>query len=184
MKKEINFSFEDHNCQCILEAKDKEIIKIEIIEAEIPKFNQQLSLKEIYEQIRAFKEYSMEEFFSALDELTKDNISLEKSSDKYYLDFAFKILKKEKHLKIEIKELSISKEDIIQNLTKKIFNNKKRIENLINEIEKLKYSEEIIKIANDWKEKGNKFTKEGKYKEAMECYTKAIENYPKDPIFF
>ena len=184
MKKEIKFSFEEHNYQCLLEAKDKEIIKIEIIEAEIPKFNQQLSLKEIYEQIRAFKEYSMEEFFSALDELTKDNISLEKSSDKYYLDFAFKILKKEKHLKIEIKELSISKEDIIQNLTKKIFNNKKRIENLINEIEKLKYSEEIIKIANDWKEKGNKFTKEGKYKEAMECYTKAIENYPKDPIFF
>ena len=184
MKKEIKFSFEEHNYQCKLEAKDKEIIKIVIREDDIPKFNHQFSLKEVYEQIRAFKEYSMEEFFSALDELTKDKIRMEKSSDKYFLIFAFKVLKKEKLLKLEIKEVSISKEDIIQDLTKKIFNNKKRIENLINEIEKLKYPEEIIKLANEWKEKGNKFVKEGKFKEAMDCYTKAIENYPKDPIFY
>ena len=91
MKKEIKFSFEAHNYQCLLEPKDKDIIKIVIREDDIPKFNQQLSLKEVYEQIRAFKEYSMEEFFSALDELTKDKIRMEKSSDKYFLVFVFKV---------------------------------------------------------------------------------------------
>ena len=89
MKKEIKFSFEVHNYQCLLEPKDKDIIKIIIREDDIPKFNQQLSLKEVYEQIRAFKEYSMEEFFSALDELTKDKIRMEKSSDKYFFNFCF-----------------------------------------------------------------------------------------------
>ena len=44
----------------------------------------------------------MEEFFSALDELQKDNINMSKSSDKYFLDFTFKVLKKERHLKLEI----------------------------------------------------------------------------------
>ena len=94
MKKEIKFSFEEHNYECILESIDKETIKILIKENSIPKFNKTLNLKEIYEQIRAFKEYSMEEFFSALDELGKDNITMSKSSDKYHLDFTFKVLKK------------------------------------------------------------------------------------------
>ena len=44
----------------------------------------------------------MEEFFSALDELGKDNITLSKSSDRYYLDLTFKVLKKEKHLKLDV----------------------------------------------------------------------------------
>ena len=100
MKKEIKFSFEEHNYEFILEATDKETIKILIKEDSLQKFKKTLNLKEIYEQIRAFKEYSMEEFFSALDELGKDNITLSKSSDRYYLDLTFKVLKKEKHLKL------------------------------------------------------------------------------------
>jgi hypothetical protein len=102
MKKEIKFSFEEHNYVCILEPANKENIKIVIKEDDLPKFNRDLNLKEIYEQIRAFNEYSIEEFFSALEELAKDNINMSKSSDKYYLDFTFKVLKKEKHLKLEI----------------------------------------------------------------------------------
>ena len=65
MKKEIKFSFEESNYECILEVIDKENIKILIKEDTLPKFSKELNLKEIYEQIRAFNEYSMEEFFSA-----------------------------------------------------------------------------------------------------------------------
>ena len=63
MKKEIEFSFEEHNYECILEPIDKETIKILIKENSLPKFSKTINLNEIYEQIRAFKEYSMEEFF-------------------------------------------------------------------------------------------------------------------------
>ena len=184
MKKEINFSFEEHNYECILEAKDKENIKILIKEDNLPKFGKTLNLNEIYEQIRAFKEYSMEEFFSALDELAKDNITMSESSDKYFLDFAFKVLKKERHLKFEVNEISTSKEEIIQDLLKRCLNNKKRIENLEKEIDKLKYPKEVIETANDFFNKGVEFGKEGKYEEALEYLNKAIEKYPNDHRFF
>ena len=184
MKKEIKFSFEEHNYVCILEPTDKENIKIVIKEDDLPKFNRDLNLKEIYEQIRAFNEYSIEEFFSALDELAKDNINMSKSSDKYYLDFTFKVLKKEKHLKLEINEVSISNTEIIQDLLKMTQNNEKRLKNLEKEIKKLKYPDEIIKIANDLFNKGKEYGCEGKFAEALDCFTKAIEKYPYDPKFY
>ena len=186
MKKGINFSFEGNNYDCLLEATDKENIKIEIKESNYPKFTRNINLKEIYEQIRAFSEYSMEEFFSALNELTKDNITMEKSSDKYYLVLSFKVLKKIKHLKLELNEASLSKNDIIQELLKKVLNNTRRIKTIMKELETIKNKniEEKIKIANDWKEKGNLHVKEGQYKEALDCYTKAIENYQNDPLFY
>ena len=59
---------------------------------------------------------------------------MSKSSDKYYLDFTFKVLKKEKHLKLEINEVSISKTEIIQDLLKMTQNNEKRLKNLEKEI--------------------------------------------------
>ena len=184
MKKEIKFSFEEHNYECILEAKDKENIKISIKEDSLPKFSKTINLNEIYGQIRAFKEYSMEEFFSALDELGKDNITLSKSPDKYYLEFTFKVLKKEKLLKLEINELPISKDEIIQDLLKRCLNNKKRIENLSKEIDSLKYPKEVIQTATDYFDKGMEFGKEGKFEEALDCFNKAIETYPKNHRFF
>jgi len=184
MKKEIKFSFEESNYECILEVIDKENIKILIKEDTLPKFSKELNLKEIYEQIRAFNEYSMEEFFSALDEITKDNITMSKSSDKYYLDFTFKVLKKEKHLKLEINEISISKEEIIQDLLKRCLNNKKRIENLEKEIVILKYPKEVIETANNNFKKGTELGKEGKFEEALEYLNKAIETYPYDDRFY
>jgi stress-induced-phosphoprotein 1 len=38
--------------------------------------------------------------------------------------------------------------------------------------------------AKEWKEKGNGLVKEKKYSEAAECYTKAIELDPNDPILY
>ena len=41
-----------------------------------------------------------------------------------------------------------------------------------------------METAKDWKDKGNGLVKEKKYKEALDCYTKAIEIDPKDPILY
>ena len=41
-----------------------------------------------------------------------------------------------------------------------------------------------METAKDWKEKGNALVKEKKYKEALECYSKAIEIDPNDPILY
>ena len=41
-----------------------------------------------------------------------------------------------------------------------------------------------METAKDWKEKGNALVKEKKYKEALDCYTKAIELDPNDPILY
>ena len=109
---------------------------------------------------------------------------MSKSSDKYFLDFAFKVLKKERHLKFEVNEISTSKEEIIQDLLKRCLNNKKRIENLEKEIDKLKFPKEVIETANDFFNKGVEYGKEGKYEEALEYLNKAIEKYPNDHRFF
>ena len=198
MKKEIEFSFEGVNYICSLEEENKDNINIDISEGEEPKFSGKISLKEVYKQISAFDEYTMAEFFAAAEDLTKDKIKLEKSSDKYELDLAFKVIKKEKHLKIPIAQITQSEDALIKQITKIISNNNKKLDQLEqelseikkelnipdNEEEKKEIKEEDIKAANEWKEKGNAFVKEQKYKEALDCYTKAIICNPKEPILY
>ena len=41
-----------------------------------------------------------------------------------------------------------------------------------------------METAKDWKDKGNALVKEKKYKEALDCYSKAIEIDPNDPILY
>ena len=41
-----------------------------------------------------------------------------------------------------------------------------------------------MSTAKDWKDKGNSLVKEKKYKEALDCYSKAIELDPNDPILY
>ena len=41
-----------------------------------------------------------------------------------------------------------------------------------------------METAKDWKDKGNGLVKEKKYKEALDCYSKAIEYNPKEPILY
>ena len=192
MKKEIEFDFDGINYVCLLEEENKDNINIDIKEGDLPKFNGKISLKEVYEQISAFDEYTMGEFFAALEDLTKDKIKIEKSSDKYELDLSFKVLKKEKHLKIQINQVTQSEEDLIKQITKIMLNNNKRLDQLEKKLSQLKkefnlseeITEEDIKTANEWKEKGNSLVKEKKYKEALDCYSKAIEYNPKEPILY
>ena len=41
-----------------------------------------------------------------------------------------------------------------------------------------------METAKEWKDKGNALVKEKKYKEALDCYSKAIEIDPNDPILY
>ena len=41
-----------------------------------------------------------------------------------------------------------------------------------------------MSTAKEWKDKGNSLVKEKKYKETLDCYTKAIEIDPNDPILY
>ena len=41
-----------------------------------------------------------------------------------------------------------------------------------------------MSTAKEWKDKGNSLVKEKKYKEALDCYSKAIELDPNDPILY
>ena len=41
-----------------------------------------------------------------------------------------------------------------------------------------------METAKDWKDKGNGLVKEKKYKDALDCYTKAIEIDPNEPILY
>lgn len=70
MKKSIEFVFDGQNYICILEGIDKENINLEIKDSEFPKFKTKFNWKDIYRQIAAFEDYSVGEFFSALDDLT------------------------------------------------------------------------------------------------------------------
>ena len=195
MKKVIELIFDGINYECSLEEENKENINIEIKEGDFSKFKGKISLKEVYNQIPAFDEYTMEEFFAAAGDLTKDKIKLIKSSDnKYEVDLAFKVLKKEKHLKVQITPVIATEEDLIKQLTKIILNNGKRIEQLEKELwelykqlhipEKKEIKEIDIKTSNEWKEKGNALVKEKKYKEALDCYSKGIEHNPNEPILY
>lgn len=40
------------------------------------------------------------------------------------------------------------------------------------------------KKANDIKDRGNNYVKQADYEKAIEAYTKAVEIYPYDPIYF
>ena len=194
MKKAFELDFDGVNYKCSLEEENKENINIEIKNGDFSKFNGKISLKDIYNQIPAFDEYTMEEFFSAAGDLTKDKIKLSKSSEnKYELDLAFKVLKKEKHLIIQLSAVIIPEDEMINRIVKILENNDKKIEQLEKELSQLKKEFHIdnkpkkeidVKSANEWKEKGNALVKEQKYKEALDCYSKSIEYNPNEPILY
>ena len=81
-------------------------------------------------------------------------------------------------------EISTSKEEILQDLLKRILNNKKRIENLEKEINGLKYPKHIIEAANNCFDKSKQLIKEEKYEEALDYLNKAIKTYPNDSRFY
>ena len=142
MQKDVPIQFESKTYSCKLESKDSQELKIEISEEMFLKFKGNTNLKNIYEQIRAFDDYTMEEVFTAMKDLPKEDFNLKKEYDKIKLDIKFKIMKKEKHLIIDLIEVKESNESIIQNLMKINKKNEERLEALEKELLELKNNKE------------------------------------------
>ena len=138
MKQEIPMKFKHENYLFKLESTDSNLINIELSKDLLSKYNGSINLKDVYEQISALKGYSMEEIFSVMEDISKEKFNLIKESDKLKLDIAFPILKKEKHLLINLKEVIETSSDIIKRLMEKCKNQEDRITALEKEINELK----------------------------------------------
>ena len=108
--------FENEKYECKIESTDKQNINVNIENNGLLKFKGSISLKEIYSKVSLLKGFSMEELFSVINDLKEENFKIVKESDKFIFDITFKVLKKEKHLQITIKEVSESTNDMTKNL--------------------------------------------------------------------
>ena len=97
-----------------------------------------MNIKNIYEQIRAFNGYTMEEIFSAINDIPQEKFNLTKKSDKLEFDIPFIVIKKEKHLLISLNEVTETNADIIERLMEISKNQKERIKALEEAINDLK----------------------------------------------
>ena len=152
MFKKFDLIFEDQTYSCEIKAENDELIICKIYQDILLNFEGKISLKEIYSQISAFDEYTMEELFKVINDLEKENFELLNSSNQFKLKIKIRVLKKVKELVIILETKSQSKEEIIQLLLKEVNNQTKKIELLEKELKNL--SE--LKKKRENLEKGNK----------------------------
>ena len=143
MFKTTEINFEDKSYSCEIRAENNESLIIKIHKDGIPNFEGKLALKEIYSQIPALDEYSMEEIFNILKELEKDKFEMVNNSanNQIQLKIMVKILKKTKELYINLVKLepkSQSKEEIIQQLLSSALSHQKKLEILEKELKALR----------------------------------------------
>ena len=152
MFKKLDLIFEDQTYSCEIKAENDELIICKIYQDILLNFEGKISLKEIYSQISAFDEYTMEELFKVINGLEKENFELLNSLNQFKLKIKIRVLKKVKELVITLETKSQSKEKIIQLLLKEVNNQTKKIELLEKELKNL--SE--LKKKGENLEKGNK----------------------------
>ena len=140
MEKKFNINFEEKNYECKIEAKDDQNISISFKNEGLVKFNGNITLKDIYEKLPVFEDYTMKELFEILIELKDDKFQIIKENDKYKLNILIKVLNKEKTLSIDITEVTQSEDDLIKFLINEVKSQEERISNLENELKKLKES--------------------------------------------
>ena len=138
MKKEIPLKFEEKDYLCKLESTDSNLINVILSRDSLPEYKGNIDLKNIYEQIRAFNGYTMEEIFSAINDIPQEKFNLTKKSDKLEFDIPFIVIKKEKHLLISLNEVIETNADIIERLMEISKNQKERIKALEEAINDLK----------------------------------------------
>ena len=155
MEKITLIHFENEKYECKIDSTDKQNININVENNGFLKFKGSISLQEIYSKIPLFKGYSMEELFSVINDLKEENFAIIKESDKFIFDIAFKVLKKEKHLPIIIKEVSESINDMIKKLLIAVQKNNKKITELENLIKEIKQKNKKNKDGNKEKEDMN-----------------------------
>ncbi len=140
MEKKFNTNLEGKNYECKIEAKDDQNISISFKNEGLVKFNGNITLKDIYEKLPVFEDYTMKELFEILIELKDDKFQIIKENDKYKLNILIKVLNKEKTLSIDITEVTQSEDDLIKFLINEVKSQEERISNLENELKKLKES--------------------------------------------
>ena len=137
MKKKSSIIFEGKNYDCKIESNDEQNINIIVEDENMPKYNGNISLKDIYKAFPLFNDYTMKDIFANLEDLKDDKFQIIKEENKFKLNILIKVLKKEKPLIIDIAEVTQSKNDIIQLLIKKVQSNEKKIACLEKEVETL-----------------------------------------------
>ena len=140
MEKKFTTNFEEKNYECKIEAKDDQNISVSFKNEGLVKFNGNITLKDIYEKLPVFEDYTMKELFEILIELKDDKFQIIKENDKYKLNILIKVLNKEKTLSIDITEVTQSEDDLIKFLINEVKSQEERISNLENELKKLKES--------------------------------------------
>ena len=140
MEKKFTTKFEEKNYECKIEAKDDQNISVSFKNEGLVKFNGNITLKDIYEKLPVFEDYTMKELFEKLIELKDDKFQIIKENDKYKLNILIKVLNKEKTLSIDITEVTQSEDDLIKFLINEVKSQEERISNLENELKKLKES--------------------------------------------
>ena len=95
---------------------EDDLIKIYLASEDFKNFKGSISLKEIVSQIPIFEDYNIQEVFDIIDELKSENYSLIEEKGKFLLIIIFKVLKKEKKLKICLSEFKKTKMQIISEL--------------------------------------------------------------------
>ena len=140
MEKKFSLNFEEKNYECKIESKDDQNISVSFKNEGLVKFNGNITLKDIYEKLPVFEDYTMKELFEILIELKDDKFQIIKENDKYKLNILIKVLNKEKTLSIDITEVTQSEDDLIKFLINEVKSQEERISNLENELKKLKES--------------------------------------------
>ena len=100
MEKTFKINFEEKNYDCKMESNDDQNINITLANECLQKFNGNISLKNIYEKLLVFEDYTMKEFFSVLEDLKDEKFQIKKEKNKYKLNILIKVLNKEKILNI------------------------------------------------------------------------------------
>jgi len=138
MLKKTQIDFDGKSYACEISPENNESIIIKIYQDGLLNFVGKLSLKEIYSQIPAFDEYSMEEIFNVLNDIEKDKFEIINLSNQFQLKIMIKVLKKLKELSFILKPKSQSKSEIIQNLLSIAISNTKRIDILEKQIKEFR----------------------------------------------
>ena len=138
MLKKTQIDFDGKSYACEISPENNESIICKIYQDGLLNFVGKLSLKEIYSQIPAFDEYSMEEIFNVLNDIEKDKFEIINLSNQFQLKIMIKVLKKLKELSFILKPKSQSKSEIIQNLLSIAISNTKRIDILEKQIKEFR----------------------------------------------
>ena len=130
MLKKVELKFKGNSYSCELKPETNDTIICNIYKINLLNFEGKITLKDVYKQIIAFEDYTMEELFNILKDIEKEKFELVNSSNKYNLKILIKVLKKEKELNIPLEKKSQSNEEILQYILKEVNIIDKQIEDL------------------------------------------------------